>query len=437
MGLLSPYLTALYGQMFNSDLANGVVIDLNKKYYNATQSRNRLVSIPRDTDAELNSFIKSATYRCLIRKLYDKAIVEKRFDVLEAYLPNSNSRGEIEQFQNYSGSRKLAVDGNSFFESHSIPITLNSVFKHKDTSLADIWHSVKMMLFALVTGLGGSHMGKIDENLMNEWNKNQKANHRNYEKVGININKSDIEILKRIIATTEDGFFAANIRYAEIPEATELILNWFLEKYYAPPTKHGHRIGFVTKKSEKVTEDDVVISEATQRNLEEFKKIMAMIAKAYFAIGKKLDVNGLSFSKGAPKINVTPDRGHFAAYYSKDEHAITFAYGSIEEELDGYVASWKEFKNILATSSVTSATGYLRLKSPLWNIFGGKTPASTLVHEMQHALFSQNHSEGDAHGNHTFMLEGKRYDLPFENACRLVFDTIVTKGFLLKICELA
>jgi hypothetical protein len=440
MGLLAPYLIALYGEMYNPDLANGVVIDLNKKYYNATQSRNRLVSIPRDTDVELNAFIKSATYRCLIRKLFDKGIIEKRFDVLESYLPNSASTGEIEQFRNYSGSGKLAVDGKSFFESPSIPITPNStLFVNPNTSLADIWHSAKMMLWTLVTGIGGEdkYMGKIDADMLDEWYKNQRTGGRNYKRVGISIEPKDIEIFKRIIQTTEGGYYAASIKYAEIPEASELILNWFLNKYYAPPMRQGPPIKFVTKKTASKKEDDVVISKSTQHHLEEFKKIMGVVAKAYFEVGKKLDVNGLAFSKGVPKINVIPDRGHFSAYYSKKEHAITFAYGSIETKLSEYISSWNEFKNILKTSSVTSATGYIRLKSPLWNVFGGKTPASTLVHEMQHALFSQNHNDGDSHGNHTFMLEGKRYDLPFENACRLVFDTIVTKGFLMKICELA
>ena len=372
----------------------------------------------------------------MVRKLYDKGIIEKRFDILEAYLPNSASLGEIEQFRNYAGSRKMMVDGNSFFDATFIPVKGISVFH---VGLSYIWRAVLMMLRVLVTGSGVKEelMGKMDQEILGEWHRNMRANGRNYQRGGISIEPKDIEILKRIVETTDGGHFASIIRNSEIPEATELCLNWFLNKYFAPPMRPGPPIKFVTKKTVSKQEDDVVISKTTERHLKEFKRIMEIVVNAYFAIGKKLDVNGLAFIKGAPKVNVTPDRGHFAAYYSKKEHVIVFAYGSIENKLGDYVTSWNEFKNILSKSSVTSATGYLRLKSPLWDVFGGKTPASTLVHEMQHALFSQNHGDGDAHGNHTFMLEGKRYDLPFENACRLVFDTIVTKGFLMKICELA
>jgi hypothetical protein len=98
--------------------------------------------------------------------------------------------------------------------------------------------------------------------------------------------------------------------------------------------------------------------------------------------------------------------------------------------------AWKEFIK-LSKQNHLSAVEFARLRAPFWEFVGRQIPASTIIHELQHALFKNSHKDGDAHGNHTFSLENETYTaMPFEKSCEIVYDAIASRGLWLNISKI-
>ena len=426
IGPLSQFLSQLFGEDVNPDIETGIMVDVHKKYYQATQSRNRLIlsDNPKKNNTFLQ-FLRVGIFRCLIHKIHTKVINENREDVMESYFPNASSTASYHNFIGYNNIKSF-LDGVSFFNSKGMCMSKSCSMSTCEITFVNVFH----MYF--------THLDTLENN-----SKVTDADFRNgwleltEHKSTFNLELKHLEyIRKRVFRNV-------------IPDASDLIRKWFVGKKFgekeqvnkfaiSTKTKTKRPRNEIQKPSSSYDEGAVVVSESEMKDIDNLIRMVSVICTAYYYIGSKDNtISGLDFTKGPPTVVVSPNDSPYTAYYTKTDHKLTIIYKKVKEHTVEYIKSWNIFKSKIIDEGIMGAMIYAKTSASFYKFVGKCVPASTIVHELQHALFKTGHTSSDAHGTHTYSLGGITYTTPFEVTCSNVYDYLVTQGLWTKICEIA
>jgi hypothetical protein len=242
--------------------------------------------------------------------------------------------------------------------------------------------------------------------------------------------------IKRIIREAPKSGLTADLQNAP-EECIDIILRWMYgKKQKAEEVESTFIISTNSRSSSSSSTPSssssnlTLITDEMGELIDRFVEILTQVVSVYYAVGKEMNVDGLNFLNGPPIVEVTPNSGSFGAYYTKDTHTIRIAFDRIKDTIKKCVDTWEKFEKI---DDVVKGCVYIRAESPIWGLIGDTTPSSTLIHELQHALFNQGHTDTDAHGDHTFVIDNRRYTQPFELSCNTVYNSIVSRGFWHKL----
>jgi hypothetical protein len=424
MGRLVPFLESVFGKVDNSDVETGIVVDLNKSYYTSTQSRNRLVvNSEGKHNEELKTFLTKSVYNALLQKLGTATFDDNRTDIYESYFPNASSKASITQFLGYNGSLKNVVGDTKFF-----------VYKGISTA-SSIQMSMKTYFSAIDIALDWAINGKVHPKISSRM-KHELSTIR-FTKIkngGVRISQDHIAAITEVLLPSS----AAATPRQRYP--INLVGKWFVGKVYGEVIQKNVFVVQSSNSSSSSSSSSAIgaiqLTDGDKRNMEVFVNMLNVVCKAYYEIGRTLNTKGLNFTAAPPKIEITPDSADFTAQYDIGAHTIRVSYVKIHNQLKDYTSSWLLFRNLVTSGKKIEAIEYARTKAKFWDFVGRKIPASTLIHEIQHALFGTNHTGTYAHGEHTYTLNGKRVTTPFEVTCERVYDAVASNGLWNHIIKL-
>lgn len=443
MGHLLPFVKSIFGTVNNDDLALEIVIDLNKTHYTSTQSRNRLVVNSQGKhNQSFIDFVKGCLYHALLRKLIVATLHEKREDVYEQYFPNAASKADIEQYRNYGGSTKTIAGNTSFFQYQGIEYlhphtpqqsTIDSTNDSTSlTSLKSVWSTIYNMM-----GAAETRDHSISTDLKQKWHAIPVARST---LGGFSVTENHIDLILEELMPS--GFVTSDERAPFV-----LVGRWFLGKTIGE--KKQKNVFVVSSSSSSSSSSSksggtivmsgtsvgaITITSDVASSIRTFTQMLKVVSDTYFEIGRQLSSEGLLFTR-SPAIEVVADVGSYNALYQPSTHTIRVSYPVIANQIEGYVRSWTTFMSIIADGKKMQAIEYAKTNAEFWNFVGKKMPASTLIHELQHAIFGDNHTGTYAHGDHTFSLNGIRFTASFEKSCDLVYNAIASRGLWTRISE--
>jgi hypothetical protein len=424
IGPLSQFLSQLFGEDVNPDIESGIAIDVNKKYYQATQSRNRLILSDNPNKNKLFlQFLRVGIFQCLVKKIHIKVIDEKREDVMESYFPNASSIVSYHNFIGYN-TNKPFLDGITFFNMEGL------------CSAEGCMKGLCRISFVVIFRTLFNHLDLLESN--------KPVKEKNFKKDWIELTKNENKKGFALEKKHMEHFRKYVFKNISSNDAMDLVEKWFIGKKFGEKeqvNKFAVTTNIRTKRArESSSESDnaVIISESDMEDMNALVTIVTVVCKAYYEVGRSSEsgLGGLDFTKGPPTVIVSPNDSPNIASYKKSDHTITIIYNNVKSEIREYVASWNLFKSKIRNEGIASAMNYAKTSASFYKFVGKCVPASTIVHELQHALFNTGHTSSDAHGTHTYSLGGITYTTPFEVTCSNVYDYLVTQGLWSKICEL-
>lgn len=206
---------------------------------------------------------------------------------------------------------------------------------------------------------------------------------------------------------------------------SRLIVNWFaskglyLERKIEVVKVATSSVGTTSGSSEEG--DKVLVSYKAKKLL----SYLNYFVRIYFWTGKMLNfTKGVEF-KTIPLVEFGQTEQALAVY-RKEQDDIVVNLIPIET-IGRYNREFEILMHKMKSEDRTEANRYL-MTSSLGKWIGNKTPASILIHEMQHVLYQNDH-QSDSHGIREIVYNGKKMTLTFDEACVFVYSEVCAAGF--------
>jgi|SaaInlV_165m_DNA_2_1040747.scaffolds.fasta_scaffold01133_8 hypothetical protein len=158
-------------------------------------------------------------------------------------------------------------------------------------------------------------------------------------------------------------------------------------------------------------EDDNPDKEKDKKFLEE---IFSKFIKIYWENGRKLGING--FEASIPSCNIEPLKQTLLGFYKRDKHSVTLNLNVMKDQSD-FIKIFRS-KNLLTISKTSIFSEFLAYS----------LPASTLIHELEHARRHSSHNEEGSHDAIEETFPGQAPEIyKFEDSANKVYD-LITKN---------
>jgi len=166
------------------------------------------------------------------------------------------------------------------------------------------------------------------------------------------------------------------------------------------------------KTTDKKDEDASV--EDKKKNKKFLEEIFSKFINIYWENGRKLGING--FDADIPSCNVQPLEQSLLGFYTPSKHTVTLNFNVMKDQ--------SEFINIFRTKNLLTISRTAIFSS----IIGYSLPASTLIHELEHARRNSGHNDSGAHDSIEETFPGEAPEIyKFEDSANKVYD-LITKN---------
>lgn len=183
----------------------------------------------------------------------------------------------------------------------------------------------------------------------------------------------------------------------------KIMLGWFERKNKVlihkklPSSKSPTKKQSKNDKSKRSKEPTIKILRHNKKTIDKLEILCGKFVSVYWKLAQKLKIPG--FDQKEPSIRLESSDGKYYGIYDANIHTIVL---NIQYMIPSEVS---KIVTILEEGNITNISS---LKNETWDRFFSYTfPASTIVHELEHARRGQNHTNAASHGDIEIQLPGK------------------------------
>jgi hypothetical protein len=159
-------------------------------------------------------------------------------------------------------------------------------------------------------------------------------------------------------------------------------------------------------------------TEQENKNQKFLERIFTKFIQLYWTQGAALNITG--FQQAIPSCQVIPLSQNQLGYYQPSNHSLTLNLNYMQNS-DNFIETFNS-KNLLVISRTDIFKQFLGLS----------LPASTLIHELEHARRNSTHNEAGAHDSIKEVFPGENPKIyTFEESANKVYDLVVRNSDIL------
>lgn len=374
-GLLMPFAENSIDGFANSDnypLSMNVILNLKKGQYIPTQSRHRMQGITGQISSIITGLWYALTYK-LIRPEWKS--------ILKIYLSQSDAKSSISSLKNYNGSSiKSFISSHGgdnctpcgkemFYGQHK----LINVHNQLNDEMIDV--NISFLIRETIKLLGSNFV--TSDNITNVFNKILDVRQVNKDKINYDLIHSLLQV-----------FF-----------------------------KH--------KTNDKQPDRTDTININTQKvDVHDIERILSRFVQVYYTIGQRLSIPNITFPAQIPTILIKDMEDDTLGYYINATHSIHINQDIIVSSIQSLRSSWKHLTSLYNDNKISLMVQTI-YTSPWSDIIGNIFPMSTVVHELQHSIWRNNHQATGVH--EPMLIDGQRRT--YDEVCQFVYEKILAAGF--------